>query len=92
MQAIATSGARLMAECPEDWEAKLAGLRSIDWSRANRTLWDGRALVAGKVNRSRNNVVLVSNVISRALGVPLSAEAKRIEDLHAPATGFRMAS
>lgn len=92
MQAIATSGARLLAECPEGWEAKLVGLRSIDWSRANRTLWDGRALVAGKVNRSRNNVVLVSNVISGALGVPLSAEAKRIEDLHAPATGYRMAS
>ena len=92
MQAIAASGNRLLAEFPEDWEARLKGLRRIDWSRANRQLWDGRALVAGKVNRSRTNVVLVSNVISEALGVPLSAEAKRIEDLHAPSHAYRMAS
>ncbi|MCG5248405.1 DNA sulfur modification protein DndB [Methylorubrum extorquens] len=92
MQAIATSGNRLLAEVPDGWETRLEALRGIDWSRANRALWDGRALVAGKVNRSRNNVVLVGNVISAALGVPLSAEARRIEDLHAPAGGYRMAS
>lgn len=92
MQAIAASGNRLLAEFPDDWETRLKGLRKIDWSRANRQLWDGRALVTGKVNRSRTNVVLVSNVISEALGVPLSAEAKRIEDLHAPSHAYRMAS
>lgn len=92
MQAIATSGNRLLAEFPEGWEARLKGLLTIDWARANRKLWDGRALVTGKVNRSRTNVVLVSNVISKAIGVPLSAEARRVEDLHAPSHGYRMAS
>lgn len=91
MQAIATSGSRLLAEVPDGWATRLKALRGIDWSRANRALWDGRALVAGKVNRSRNSVVLVGNVILAALGVPLSAEARRIEELHAPTGAYRMA-
>lgn len=84
IQAIAIAGAQLMKARPKDWVKRLAKLREIDWSRANRQLWDGRALIAGKVNKSKNNVVLVSNVVTRALGLPLSVEAARIEKLHAP--------
>lgn len=82
VQAIAISGARLLSEKPKDWTKCLAKLRQIDWSRANRGLWDGRALVAGKVNKSRNNVMLVSNVITRALGLSLGVEAKQLEALY----------
>ena len=84
MQAIAVAGRRLIEVAPEAWHGRLKGLQSVDWSRANQGLWDGRALVAGKVNKSRNNVVLVANVLCRALDVPISVEAKRIEDLFAP--------
>ena len=88
MQAIAVAGRRLTEVDPEGWRDRLRGLRDVDWSRANQTLWEGRALVAGKVSKSRNNVVLVANVVCRALDVPLSAEARRIEDLHAPRGGI----
>jgi DNA sulfur modification protein DndB len=66
----------------------LTKLRDIDWSRANRKLWDNRALVAGKVNKSKNNVMLVSNIVVRALGMPLAPEGQRVEDLHAPSVGI----
>lgn len=82
VQAIAIAGAQLIAEHPKDWPKRLAKLRDIDWSRANRELWDGRALVAGKVNKSKNNVLLVSNVVFRAMGLPLKDEAARIEALY----------
>ena len=60
-------------------------MKDIDWSRANRTLWDHRALVAGKVNISKNNVTLVTNVIVRTLGMALTPDAQTVEDLYAPA-------
>lgn len=84
VQAIGIAGAQLVRAHPKDWSKRMTKLRQIDWSRANRGLWDGRALVAGKLNKSRNNVILVSNVILRALGLPLSAESQRIEQLHTP--------
>jgi DNA sulfur modification protein DndB len=90
VQAIGLAGRQLIQARPKDWQKRLAKLRQIDWSRANRQLWDGRALVAGKVNKSKNNVVLVSNVVCDALGLPLSAEAQTIERLHTPGTTSSM--
>ena len=83
--AIGKAGSQLVKAHPRDWAKRLAKLRTIDWSRANRALWDNRALVAGKVNKSKNNVTLVTNVIVRALGMPLTEEAQRVEGLYAPA-------
>jgi DNA sulfur modification protein DndB len=82
VQAIATAGAQLIEAHPKDWKKRLTKLRNIDWSRSNRSLWDNRALVAGKVNKSKNNVTLVTNVIVKAFGLPFKPEAQRIEDLY----------
>lgn len=84
LQAIAIAGVQLIKLHPKDWAKRLARLRQIDWSRANRGLWDGRALVAGKINKSKNNVTLVSNVVARMLGLPLTPEAAQIEKLYGP--------
>src|ERR1051325_1067240 len=48
VQAIAIAGAALIKAQPKDWPKRLSKLRTIDWSRENRALWDGRALIAGK--------------------------------------------
>lgn len=85
IQAIARAGAQLIKSKPRDWGKLLPRLRSVDWSRANKPLWEGRALVAGKVNKSKNNVVLVTNVLTKSLGLALPPEAKQIEELYAPA-------
>jgi DNA sulfur modification protein DndB len=84
VQAIASAVAQLLDEQPHDWQGRLMGLRKIDWARANGNLWNNRALVAGKVNKSKNNVVLVANVVAGALGLTLRPEARRIEDMYAP--------
>lgn len=94
LQAIAVAGSQLLLTHPSDWRTRLAALQRVDWSRANRRLWENRALVAGKVTKAKNNVVLVANVIMRALDLPLTPEARRVEDLYAPVTrsGLKAAS
>ncbi|MDK1389670.1 DNA sulfur modification protein DndB [Sinorhizobium sp. 8-89] len=92
VSAIAAAGAQLLKEHPADWKKRLTRLRDIDWARANRELWDNRALVAGKVNKSKNNVMLVTNVVVRALGMALSKDGQRVEDLYAPGDAFKVAS
>lgn len=81
LQAIARVGHILLQEYPNEWQTILTKLISIDWSRSNLALWNGRVLVAGKINKSRNNLVLVTNHIQKTLGIPLSTEAQRVESL-----------
>lgn len=63
----------------ESFEKSLAGLRSIDWSRSAK-IWDGRAVVAGKMSKTHQSVVLTSNMIKQRLGLPLSADEQSLED------------
>ncbi|WP_114955004.1 DNA sulfur modification protein DndB [Sphingosinicella terrae] len=67
MEAMAIAGARMMVERPIEWPESLQGLASIDWSRSNARLWEGRALVGGRINRSRTSVLLTAEVIHSAL-------------------------
>ncbi len=90
VQAIASAGAQLIRKYPDDWRSRIVKLREVDWSRANRTLWDNRALVAGKVNKSKNSTVLVTNIVVKALELPLSVEAQRVEDMYAPPSGVQL--
>jgi DNA sulfur modification protein DndB len=94
VHAIAVAGLQLIKKYPKDWQKRLSKLRTIDWSRANRKLWDNRALVAGKVSKSKNNVTLVTNVVVQAFGLPLLPDAKYVEDMYAPDqnAAFRVAS
>lgn len=85
IHAIGVAGRSLLECHASDWEGRLKSLREVDWSRANRKLWEGRALVGGKVNKSRTNVLLISNVLLRAMGAALTAEGGRVELAHAAA-------
>lgn len=78
LEAIAIAGARAMNERPDDWRASLAGLLKIDWSRGNASDWEGRALVNGRINRSRTSVLLTAELISRALANKGADDASRI--------------
>ncbi|MEQ1312084.1 DNA sulfur modification protein DndB [Acinetobacter sp. XH1639] len=82
LQAIARVGNILLENHSDNWQSYISKLMLIDWSRKNLALWGGRALVAGKINKSRNNLVLVTNHIQRTLGIPLNTESQRIEDIH----------
>jgi len=54
-------------------------LETVDWSRSNAKLWEGRAMHAGRINASRNNVILTTIVLKRALGLELTMEDNDLE-------------
>ncbi len=83
LHALAIAGSGLITTYPRDWQKKLARLRKVDWSRSNATLWEGRALVGGRLNKSQNNVILTANVLKKTLGVPLSPGEENVERLYA---------
>ena len=83
LQILGIVGADLIQSHPDDWENRISKISEIDWSRDNATLWEGRALVGGRVSKAHNNVILTSNVVKNILNLPLSDAEKKVETLFA---------
>jgi DNA sulfur modification protein DndB len=82
LQAIGKAGRALMKGSPGAWKARLKALGQIDWSRKNARLWEGRALIGGKVSKVTTNIILTANVIKSQLGVELNPDELRIEEAY----------
>jgi DNA sulfur modification protein DndB len=80
LQALGRVGNALLREQPQAWKKSLKKLSRIDWSRSNARLWEGRALVGGRVSKAGTHVTLTTNLIKAHLGLPLTPEEQRIED------------
>ena len=81
LHALGRAGNALLLSHPRDWRKRLPRLKEIDWRRANRK-WEGRAMIGGRISKGQNNMLLVTNLIKNKLGLPLSAEEKRIEEAY----------
>lgn len=79
LSAIAIAGADLVAACPKRWPASLSRLGNVDWSRANRDLWEGRAMQHGKISKAKANIRLTSNLLKKHMGLSLTAEERDLE-------------
>ncbi len=64
------------------WKKQIAKIKSLDWSKSNHSLWEGRAMTGGRVQKSRNNVILTTNAIKSHLGIALNPDEQRIEDAY----------
>jgi DNA sulfur modification protein DndB len=82
LQAIAKAGNGLLKLHPKDWRKRLSALEKVEWSRKNARLWEGRALIGGKVSKVTTNLILTTNVIKKALALPLDDEQQRVENAH----------
>ncbi|MCY4211961.1 MAG: DNA sulfur modification protein DndB [Gammaproteobacteria bacterium] len=80
LQAIARTGNALILEYPGDWEKRLKQLSQINWRRSNKSRWEGRALLAGRISKGQQNVVLTTISIKQTFGLPLSPEEQRVEN------------
>lgn len=82
LQALGKAGNTLLHNHPNDWKNYLGALAKIDWSRNNAALWEGRAMIGGKVSKVTTNVTLTTNVIKQALTLPFSEEENRVESAY----------
>ncbi|MFI6176382.1 DNA sulfur modification protein DndB [Nonomuraea sp. NPDC051191] len=65
---------------PDTWRKTLGKLHDLDWARSNTGLWEGRAMIGGRVSKALNNVLLTTAAIRIHLGLPLPIEEQRAED------------
>jgi DNA sulfur modification protein DndB len=71
LQALGRAGNALIKLHPDDWRKRLIGLRQIDWSRHNSELWEGRALIGGRVSKMTDHIIQITGIIKKALELPL---------------------
>lgn len=77
--ALGSAGRALVSKYPQKWKNQLQKLKRVDWSRSNRQIWEGRAINAGRVNASSNNVILTTNLLKKTLGIALTKEERELE-------------
>jgi DNA sulfur modification protein DndB len=80
LHAIGIAGSQLIANYPKNWASKLSPLEKIDWNRTNTHIWEGRAMVGGKISKAHTNLTLTTNYIKRILGLELNADECKIEN------------
>ena len=80
LQALGIAGEKLLELPKEQWKARLKTLAKVEWARANAKLWEGRAMIGGRVSKASQNVTLTVNLIKQRFGVALSPEEQRAED------------
>jgi DNA sulfur modification protein DndB len=78
LHAIGKVGNTLLKSENSNWKETLTHLKNIDWSRQNKD-WEGRAIVMGRVKKSRENITLSANYIKTTLGIPLQSDEQNIE-------------
>lgn len=79
LSALAYVGRALLADEPNAWKKRISGLKGLDWSRSNASLWEGRALVGGKLSKAHTHVRLTASALKIRLGLPLSPEEHHLE-------------
>jgi len=82
LQALGKARNALLKQYPGEWKFKLASLEKIDWSRQNAGLWEGRALIGGKVSKVTTSIILTTNVVKRFLDLKLSEDESSVEEAH----------
>lgn len=79
LAALARVGNTLLSQQRQTWKAPLKKLESLDWSRTNANMWEGRAMNAGRLSKRSINVTLTGNLIKRHLDLPLTDVEQAID-------------
>ena len=80
LHAIGRVGSMLLRDHSREWKATLKKLRRIDWRRGSAELWEGRAMIGGRVSKAEQHVTLTTNLIKTHLRLALTPEEQRVED------------
>lgn len=78
LHALGFTGRDLLEAHPKDWKKVLNKFQEIDWSRDN-TIWEGRAMIAGRMSKAVQNVRLTNNLLKMQLGLDLTPSERELE-------------
>jgi DNA sulfur modification protein DndB len=81
LHVIGRVGAALLSTSGKDYKKELKKLGKIDWARKNTALWEGRAMIGGKISKSHNCVILTTNLLKNEFGLELTPEEKEVEEV-----------
>jgi len=79
LHALGIMGCALIASEPKKWKERLRMLSKVDWSRSNTKLWEGRAMIGGRISKAHNSVLLTVVVLKRTLGIDMTPEEERTQ-------------
>jgi DNA sulfur modification protein DndB len=79
LHALGIAGHDLIELYPDTWKEKLHILNEIDWARSNEKVWEGRAMVNGRISKNQMNVALTVNYLKLKMGIPLSSSEEKNE-------------
>jgi DNA sulfur modification protein DndB len=80
LYAIGMMGASLLKQYPKNWKPKLKLLNKVNWKRSNKRLWEGRAMIGGKMSKTTANVRLTANVLKKRIGLKLNKDDTLLEE------------
>ncbi|MEZ4706547.1 MAG: DNA sulfur modification protein DndB [Caldilineaceae bacterium] len=78
LHALGLVGQSLLQAFPNQWQSYLQPLAQVNWSRTN-PLWEGRAMIRGRMSKAGDNVLLTANAIKQALALDLSTAELDLE-------------
>lgn len=81
IHSLGIAGRALILKYPNNWKIHLKRLKNLNWSRSNTKLWEGRAMIGGRVSKAQMNLTLTTNAIKKTLGLLLTDEEKKVEKL-----------
>ncbi|MCA0457132.1 MAG: DNA sulfur modification protein DndB [Chloroflexi bacterium] len=72
LQAMGIVG-KMVTQRSDNWKSDLRGIDKINWLRSN-SIWQGNAIVHGKMSKSNESVTMTAVIIKLALGLPLNSD------------------
>jgi len=82
LQCLGVIGSQLISQYPKNWKERLPKLKTIDWSRNNYKVWEGRAMIGGRVQKTTGSITLTTSYIKSVLGLPLNENEKKFEEAY----------
>jgi DNA sulfur modification protein DndB len=69
LEALGIAGCALLTAHPEDWKSGVGKLRGVDWSREAKDIWEGVALVEGRVSKAHTHLTRTADYLKGVFGL-----------------------
>ncbi|MBE3144921.1 MAG: DNA sulfur modification protein DndB [Planctomycetes bacterium] len=79
LHALGIVGHSLLYNYADSWKDKIKKLKNINWRRSNSVLWEGRAMVGGRMTAAPSNLLLTSSILKQLLDIELSPGEAELE-------------